>query len=182
MGFFIATTWFTKLPCYRNARIADHWPPDKNMRQGGIRVKSTSGETPVEGPEKPIFPLIMFSHGMGGSRTAFSSVCGEFASYGFVVCAVEHRDGSCARTLINHVPDGLSSRHERERAGNLEHKPGAEKHIYDIVDHIFAKEDKNDTSPGHQIDRELRQAQVEMRLAELEEAYDAMATIWGRRR
>jgi len=177
VGFFIATTWFTKLPCYRNAHIADHWPSDKNVRQGGPQVQSTPGQPPADGPKKPIFPLIMFSHGMGGSRTAYSSVCGEFASYGFVVCAVEHRDGSCARTLVNHRPEGLSSRQERERTGGLKHKPGADKHMYDVVDHIFAKEDKHDTSPGHQVDRELRQAQTEMRLAELEEAYAAMSTI-----
>ena len=41
----------------------------------------------------------------------------------------------------------------------------------------FPKDDPNDTSPGHRIDRELRKAQIEMRLAELEEAYTAMATI-----
>jgi platelet-activating factor acetylhydrolase len=148
MCFFLATTWFTKLPCYRNARLADHWSPDKNVKQGGPKVKSTPGEPPAEGPEKPVFPLIIFSHGMGGSRTAYSSVCGEFASYGFVVCTVEHRDGSGARTLINHTTEGLGSRPEREVAGRLEHRQGVGKHIYDVVDFIFPKDDPNDTSPG----------------------------------
>lgn len=137
MCFFLATTWFTKLPCYRNARVADHWPPDKNVRQGGSQVKSMPGESPAGGPAKPIFPLIMFSHGRGGSRTAYSSVCSEFASYGVIVCAVEHRDGSGARTLVNHTAEGLGSRQEREVAGRLGHKLGAEKHMYDVVDFIF---------------------------------------------
>lgn len=114
---------------------------------------------------------------MGGSRTAYSSVCGEFASYGFIVCAVDHRDGSGARTLVNHTAEGLGSRQEREVAGRLEHKLGAEKHMYDVVDFISPQNDPNDTSPGHQIDTELRLAQIEMRLAELEEAYSALETI-----
>lgn len=71
----------------------------------------------------------MFSHGMGGRRTTHSSVGGEFASYGFIVCALEHRDGSGARTLVYHTAEGLGSRREREIAGRLEHKLGADKHM-----------------------------------------------------
>ena len=148
MYFFLAATWYTKLPCYRNARIAECWPLDKNAKQGGLQVKSTPGGRPAEGPKKPVFPLIMFSHGMGGSRTACSSVCGEFASYGFVVCATEYRDGSGAGTLVNHTPEDLSSRPEREAGGRIEHKPGSDKRSFDVVDFIFPKDDPNDTPPG----------------------------------
>lgn len=83
-------TMFTKLPAWRNAPLSDRLPP---------RAK------PMEGPESndeaPTFPLMVFSHGLGGTNTAYSSVCGEFASYGFVVFALEHRDGSGPRTFVN---------------------------------------------------------------------------------
>ncbi|KIJ70137.1 hypothetical protein HYDPIDRAFT_77500 [Hydnomerulius pinastri MD-312] len=40
------------------------------------------------------WPLVVFSHGLGGSRTAYSQVCTRMASTGHVVLALEHRDGS----------------------------------------------------------------------------------------
>ncbi|KAF8195710.1 platelet-activating factor acetylhydrolase, isoform II-domain-containing protein [Mycena galopus ATCC 62051] len=40
------------------------------------------------------WPLVFFSHGLGGSRTAYSQLCSEMAAAGKVVLAVEHRDGT----------------------------------------------------------------------------------------
>lgn len=48
------------------------------------------------------FPVAVFSHGMGGSRTAYSSYLTSLAASGIVVAAVEHRDGSAASTTIHH--------------------------------------------------------------------------------
>ncbi|KAK0468154.1 platelet-activating factor acetylhydrolase, isoform II-domain-containing protein [Desarmillaria tabescens] len=40
------------------------------------------------------WPLVIFSHGLGGSRTAYSQICSRIAASGRVVLAVEHRDGT----------------------------------------------------------------------------------------
>ncbi|EPX73435.1 PAF family phospholipase A2 [Schizosaccharomyces octosporus yFS286] len=37
-------------------------------------------------------PVLLFSHGLLGSRNLYSSLCGNISSYGIVVLALEHRD------------------------------------------------------------------------------------------
>ncbi|KAL0275689.1 UNVERIFIED_CONTAM: hypothetical protein PYX00_003477 [Menopon gallinae] len=41
---------------------------------------------------------VVFSHGLGGTRFLYTNICCELASYGFVVIALEHRDGSASMT------------------------------------------------------------------------------------
>ncbi|VDM57688.1 unnamed protein product [Angiostrongylus costaricensis] len=58
---------------------------------------------------KDAFPVIVFSHGLAGSRQFYSTFCSSLASYGFVAAAIEHSDYSACWTF-KLVPDPASGR------------------------------------------------------------------------
>nr|OQO01763.1 hypothetical protein B0A51_18769 [Rachicladosporium sp. CCFEE 5018] len=62
--------YWIKLPAHRNAEILP--PPTSTDR----------------------WPVTVFSHGLAGSRNTYSYICGDLASHGMVVIALDHRDGS----------------------------------------------------------------------------------------
>ncbi|KAI1821837.1 phospholipase A2 [Xylaria intraflava] len=46
------------------------------------------------------WPTMVFSHGLGGSRNAYSQIVGSIASHGVVVFCPEHRDGSAIVSYV----------------------------------------------------------------------------------
>lgn len=178
MAFFLATTWLTKLPAYRNACLAEHWPEvNKSWSDHKISPRC-AGPPPPHGPEMPKFPLILFSHGLGGTRSCYSSVCGEFASHGFICVAVEHRDGSGPLSIVNHPPEGSLRRMESERIYRTKYnKYHTRPTTHDRVTCVIPAFDRMDTAPTHEVDHELREAQIDLRAAEIDEAYQIMVEI-----
>lgn len=54
-------------------------------------------------------PVMIFSHGLGGTRNAYSQLAGSLASHGVIVIAPEHRDGSTPISYIRDTPSDTSS-------------------------------------------------------------------------
>ena len=73
--------YWINLQAYRNAELLT--PPTSNHR----------------------WPVTCFSHGLAGSRNAYSYICGDMASNGMIVIALDHRDGSSPVQYIRATAD-----------------------------------------------------------------------------
>ncbi|KAF1829349.1 hypothetical protein BDW02DRAFT_561302 [Decorospora gaudefroyi] len=75
-------------------------------------------------PKSDRWPVMMFSHGLGGTRNAYSHICGSVASHGVVVVAPDHRDGSSPLS-IHHLPEA-KGKTKRVEYRPIAHKPSTE--------------------------------------------------------
>ncbi|KZM28056.1 1-alkyl-2-acetylglycerophosphocholine esterase [Ascochyta rabiei] len=97
---------YTSIPVHQNADVLE--PPTKSKR----------------------WPVMMFSHGLGGSRNAYSHICGSLASHGIVVVAPDHRDGSSPINFI-HTSDA-KEKPKRIDYRRIDHKPSTD--VYNARD------------------------------------------------
>ncbi|KAK7721767.1 hypothetical protein SLS57_005116 [Botryosphaeria dothidea] len=75
-AYFPQLLYYTTIPVRRNARLLQ--PPTKSSR----------------------WPVMIFSHGLGGTRNAYSHICGSISSHGMIVIAPDHRDGSAPVSYV----------------------------------------------------------------------------------
>jgi len=66
----------------------------------GATKLPTRGAAPMCEKKDGRRKLVIFSHGLTGNRTCYSQLCGRLASQGYVVAAVEHRDGTSSHSLV----------------------------------------------------------------------------------
>ncbi|PQE08301.1 Platelet-activating factor acetylhydrolase protein [Rutstroemia sp. NJR-2017a BVV2] len=106
------------------------------------------------------WPVMVFSHGLGGSRNAYSHLVGSIASHGMIVIAPEHRDGSTPISYIREPPanDSTSEKHHKKQHART-------------VDYI-----KLSHTPSPEVE-EGRNAQLKIRLWEMGLIHDSLLKL-----
>ncbi|KAI2609246.1 phospholipase A2 [Hypoxylon sp. NC1633] len=102
------------------------------------------------------WPTAIFSHGLGGSRNAYSQVVGSLASHGVVVICPEHRDGSAVASFIR-----IPSEQHRYFVRNTRRMVPYHRISHDATDEVYA----------------LRNDQLRIRLWELGLIHEAVLGI-----
>ncbi|KAI1205900.1 PAF acetylhydrolase [Annulohypoxylon truncatum] len=115
---------------------------------------------PVLEPNTPNkrWPTVIFSHGLGGSRNAYSQIVGSLASHGVVVICPEHRDGSAVKSFIR-----IPSQQDRYFVRNTRR----------VVPYRRIAHDPNDETHA------LRNDQLRIRLWEMGLVHEALLGIDG---
>lgn len=87
------------------------------LMSGTVYVPAVYGAPLLKKQDKKL-GCILLSHGLGGNRFLYTATCVELASHGFVVFAIEHRDGSACRTYYYQNKDEVI----QDKKTFIEHK------------------------------------------------------------
>ena len=105
----------TKLPAFANAPLLTPSAVPLTPPTGDTLPRAGSGSVSQSHGVSGSFPALVFSHGLGGSFFTYSAICCDIASHGYVVAAVEHKDGSACLARRRVPPTSGRGRKEEPR-------------------------------------------------------------------
>lgn len=107
---------------------------------GRVHVPISEG-APLDVSRK--WPVVVFSHGLGCSRTTYSRIAFDLASKGYIVASTEHRDGSACHSFYVDENSEKVRIHHREhdqqedeyefRNGQLKHRVSEVRRTLDFL-------------------------------------------------
>lgn len=146
-----------KLPYGSDGPLATESPSLLTPEQ---KIDSSADTTPPSAkPDTDLFPVGVFSHGMAGTRTTYSSYLSELASHGMIIASVEHRDGSATYTQI------------RKRDSEKDEKIIEQDRLYTKFDDLEFDEKENGEETTIW---DMRKSQVKLRKVEVLEALEVL--------
>ncbi|KAI0596766.1 platelet-activating factor acetylhydrolase, isoform II-domain-containing protein [Biscogniauxia sp. FL1348] len=150
---------YTSIPAIKNAPILE--PPASDDEQG------------TEDNNRR-WPTAIFSHGLGGSRNAYSQIAGSLASHGIVVVCPEHRDGSAVVSYVRAppTPSSSSTQQQQQQQGGRYFFSGSSAHRHRRIIPYRPIPHK----PGPKVHQQ-RDDQLRVRLWELGLVFDAVLRI-----
>ncbi|GAC96706.1 acetylhydrolase [Pseudozyma hubeiensis SY62] len=159
-----------RLPARVGPPLAD--PEELHRNAHPERDGTDRADTGNFGKRPPQFPVVIFSHGLAGNRLSYSQYCGELASKGVIVAAIEHRDGSGVSSIVRgeEAPDkaeqgGWHMPHIIGHRSSGRMKASVPYFTFETIGlQSFA------TEPSER-EVDLRKDQIEMRHAEIEETF-----------
>lgn len=89
-------------------------------------------------------PCVVFTHGMAGMSQSYSHYLGSIASHGYVVAAVEHRDGSGPGTIV-HYPNGKERKVWHVQLQDLQSEPAMTEYDLKIAQLAFREAEMIET-------------------------------------
>ncbi|KAJ9477028.1 1-alkyl-2-acetylglycerophosphocholine esterase [Pseudozyma hubeiensis] len=159
-----------RLPARVGPPLADPEEVHRNAHPG--RDGTDRADSGNFGKRPPQFPVVIFSHGLAGNRLSYSQYCGELASKGVIVAAIEHRDGSGVSSIVRgeEAPDKAEQRgwHMPHIIGHKSSGRMKASVPYFTFETIGLQSFATDPSE-REVD--LRRDQIEMRHAEIEETF-----------
>jgi platelet-activating factor acetylhydrolase len=109
------------------------------------------------------FPVVLFSHGLAGTRNTYSQYCSALASEGYVVVAVEHADGSGPAIVRNGKPTPFLKFMET---------------VWDCRTNVMPADVPHTTlTDAHVVMMELRAKQLDFRVREVYDAYSCFERL-----